>query len=207
MKFLTVLFLLINFCFANNINIKANQWNLVGTTSDINVSDFSLNSDDIIWHYSDNNWSCYLEGGNCGYSTLSNLKSGDAFWIRSSNDINLSLDDGSVEKNISNGWNMITAVTNDINMSSYATDNNISFAFTYDKYWKAYSKSGIMSNLGYSSLDTIKKNQGAWVYKYNYQTIEVGDENTSLINGNFGTVYKSITDDEEDIWNVKFKNR
>ncbi len=104
----------------------------------------------------------------------------------------------------SNQWNLIGA-QNDINMTQYASDNNISFAFTYeDGVWKAHSKDDLLSQYGYGAINTISQGKGAWVYQYSGVDINIGNDQTLLSEGNFDTVTKLSSDDIEDIWNITF---
>jgi hypothetical protein len=187
---------------ANELDVKSGEWNLVGATQDINLSSLGLNNGDTLWHYKNGDWYCHIEGYESSFNKLTSLNSGEAFWIKSIDDINISMGTGA-ETALESGWNMMTPTVSDINISEYAQENDVQFAFAYqDGVWSAYSQNGITQTVGFDSLETIKPADGVWVYKTN---MSVGNDKTLLKDGVFQNVIKSSTDDVEDIWNVSFR--
>ncbi|MBN2781975.1 MAG: hypothetical protein JXQ66_01910 [Campylobacterales bacterium] len=191
---------------ASDLNIKSNEWNLIGTTENLDINKLALSSGDALWNYKNGSWYCYVKDVQTKYNPLNSLEAGDAFWVRSSKDINLNLNDTSTQKNVVDGWNMITSTSSEIDIAEYAQTNGVTFAFAYDSgSWSAYSKNGATQKAGFTPLTTIKPTQGVWVYKEPLNKIYFGDEATGIINGNFETIQKSTNDDVEDIWNISFE--
>jgi hypothetical protein len=194
--------------FASSINIKEDQWNLIGATSQINIDELNLSNGDIVWSYENDKWSCHFEGYSCAtYESIESLDIGAGFWIKSNLDKTIEIADGSTEPDLIVGWNLITPVVSDIdNIQEYAQSNNISYIYTYENgSWKEYIKDN--QTLGYEKITKLKKSQGVWVYKLETPKaqISIGDDSTNLENGNFDTVSKKSSDDIEDIWNISFK--
>ena len=212
MKILFVLSFTLNILIAANISIEKNIWQLVGTDSNVSISSLNLNTQDLIWTYTNNDWYCHKKDINTTSlcNQLSDLKGGDAFWVLSSYDYNLSISDASVntEKNITSGWNMISPVIADINVSSYFNSDSITSVWTYNNSWKVWTKDGTHTNSNIATLETISINEGAWVNAsadFSSSYITFGTKSTNLTNGYFDRVTKSSSDDIEDIWNISFQ--
>jgi hypothetical protein len=190
------------------IEPSAYTWRLFGTTKDINSSGI-LQNDFIksIWVYKNDQWlaksndtltqSLYDENN---ISKIETIKKGEGFWIKSLDDYTLEIPSNSSTSKVPlrYGWNLIGGV--DANLSSDADYKDVAYAWSYDNdTWKYWIRDGE------KQFDSIKADNGAWVYNTVGDFVQVGSYQTPLANGNFDKVYKSASDSVEDIWNISFK--
>jgi hypothetical protein len=99
--------------YAQDIQLEAYSWNLVGFANHTDISDLDLTNTDTIWNYDDGNWSFYKKDftQNIGYNKISSLKAGKGFWIYSEENKTISSTNTSLADPIINqGWNLITPI-------------------------------------------------------------------------------------------------
>ena len=134
-------------------------WSLQGFRGDVNVSDMQLSSSDVLWAYQDGKWATTQNIS--AFEQLHSLKGGEGFWSKNE----LSLSQPSPHKSISlkPGWNLITPVYNEWNLSQrFDANSSVNFIWGYENGWKLYSKKD--DNYGYTKFDTLSLGEGGWLY-------------------------------------------
>ncbi|MEA3315018.1 MAG: hypothetical protein U9Q30_04110 [Campylobacterota bacterium] len=210
---------------SSDINITSNQWQFLGMQQNTNLSELDLNSNDIIWNYKNNSWNCFKKDVDLSNicNEITTLNSGDGFWLYSDNSYNLSLEENNLtiqEASLSNGWNMVSPIVNNMDTNDMFSYKNINSIWSYsDNNWLLWIP--FENNTNFTTLTKIDKNQGFWIYSnsdiegsyiykdiinYDYNSfVTFGDDKGGLKDGNFSTVTKLSTNDIEDIWNIRFK--
>lgn len=194
-----------------NINLTANEWKLAGTPTDINISDLNLDSDDLVWHYKNEEW--YVNIFNYRYNHIETLKAGDAFWIYSKTSKTITLPESlsSNLKTVDTGWTMFSP-SFDINISDVFNNTVINSVWTYnDTNWSMWDPNNEYLNISYEKADSILVGEGSWINASSLytpivttSTVTVGSDDTILSRGTFNNVIKSTTDTAENIWNITF---
>lgn len=187
---------------AQSIQLKNNEWHLIGTRNDINTSSLNLKLGDLLWKYDNSQWQ-YLRKGysyNLALSEMTSIKAGEGFWIKPSSDYNLSIPDSSFQnKTLQTGWNLLSPAVQDINLTQIYTTSQTPYAWSYENAtWHLWQFDGT------KAFETVKLNQGYWLY-YAAQSISIGTKQTPLSKGTFTTVTHNSTANVEDIWNISFK--
>lgn len=201
MKFFITFFLFVQTLFAQTISISADKWQLIGSSSDVNVSTLSLHVGDILWRY-DSAWQYYKKGYalNLGLSEIIKINSGDGVWIKSSSDFNLTIPEGiKKEPTLKAGWNLLSPVNADINITQANQNTKVAYAWRYkNDQWDLWQKEGT------KAFETVKIGEGYWVYN-SAEQVSIGSKSTDLVDGNFTKVTHLSTSLIEDIWNISFK--
>lgn len=187
---------------AQTLALKSDAWQLVGTRSDVNATSLNLQDSDVLWRYDNASWQ-YLKKGhtlNIGLNELSSLKAGEGFWIKPTNDYNLSIPDGTFKnKTLQSGWNLLSPALLDSNLTQTYTTAQTPYAWMYENNaWKLWQFDGT------KAFDTVKLGQGYWLY-YALNTLQIGSKQTALINGNFLKVTHLASESVQNIWNLSFK--
>ena len=137
--------------------ILSYSWELKGSNSDINISTLDL-TDNILWAYQDNKWKTSFKIDT--YPHLETLKGGEGFWAY--NDINITSSSPKNSYELKKGWNLVSAVDTDWNMSK-KFGPEIPFAWTYkDNKWYLYSYENKYKYDNTFSVLNIGK--GVWIY-------------------------------------------
>jgi len=173
--------------FALFVGINLFGWSLLGLRGDKNLSSMGLGSDDVLWAYQDGSWK-----SNKNYSDIEQLvkiKGGEGFW--SKNDINISQPSIKTGHIWSIGWNMVSPVYNDWNMSKKFDNNeSIKYAWRYDQNsWKLYSKKA--NNYGRERFSSLSIGQGAWIYYMPPTDLYFGSTGIYCDGGSCGTLKTS----------------
>lgn len=185
--------------YAQSIAVKGGVWNFVGVSSDVNISELNVSADQM-WSYRDGTWGC---NKNCS-NVLSELKSGDGFWLKSAEDKNITLQDiVSSEKSLGFGWSMFSPVNKDFDVDVDLNTSGVVSVWSYDNSWSLWTPSGIHLQTGLNLLETLKVGQGAWIHKIDGVEMIFGNDFSVVKNGSFANVIKSSSDSIDDIWNVK----
>ena len=88
---LLMFYFFINFLYANSIKVSP-QWQLLGTSNDINLSIFNNSCVDIIWTYKDDKWFLFSPNKKYDYSyKMKSLKKGEGFWIKGYDECNITI--------------------------------------------------------------------------------------------------------------------
>ena len=134
-------------------------WSLQGFRGDVNVSDMHLSSSDVLWAYQEGSWKTTQDS--YIYGQLQSLKGGEGFW--SKNELALSQPNPNKTISLKVGWNLITPVYDEWNLSQkFDTNSSVNFVWGYKNGWKLYSKKD--DNYGYAKLDTLSFGEGGWLY-------------------------------------------
>ena len=151
-----------------------NGWNLVTFKHDTNISGMDF---DVLWVYRNGKW--------FGYSNDEDIKnyliSGDMFtdevysnegvWIYTQSDsyVDVKLQSGGVEYNLSNGWNLVSFPSYfDVNLSVFSDVYGVKQIWIYNNGWSFYSNDEELVNTAKSYsipiVDSVNAN-GFWVLK------------------------------------------
>ena len=202
MKAIVILLMFIGLLSAQDFQLSAKKWQLLGTSQDVNISALNLKDEDTLWQFNDNNWQYYKKNvNNISLTKITQLAGGSGFWIRSLNDYTLHIPDSTKKERLAkSGWNLLTPSFSDINLTKDTTHyKDVSIFWTYKNgIWRYYKKNGI------HQFDTLKVGNGFWAY-VTPTMLGVGETQTPIINGKFQKVYKNRSDNVNDIWNISLK--
>lgn len=201
MKIVMTFFLFAHILFAQSISVSADKWQLIGTSSDVNVTSLNLQVGDLLWRY-DSAWQYYKKGYvyNIGLSEITKINSGDGVWIKAGSDFNLTIPDGvKKEPTLKTGWNLFSPVNADVNLTQANQNTKVAYAWRYkNDQWDLWQKEST------KAFETVKIGEGYWVYNSADQ-VSIGTKITDLVDGNFTKVTHLSTSPVEDIWNISFK--
>jgi hypothetical protein len=190
---------------AETIEVNNNNWNLLGTPYETPIQNLNLKSQEIIWTYDNNGtWGCYQQNtdlsGKC--NVISKIDAGNGFWYRSIGTESLTIQASTAsQKELQTGWNLVSFT--DTKTPTYFNNSIYKSVWTYaNNMWYLYTPNNdTIENIG--TIQTISPYQGVWI-NYIDNTIQIGDNNTTLTNGNFETVTNTSTNSLTNIWNISF---
>lgn len=148
-------------------------WNLLGTSSDINLTQVDVSDINTIWSYENGTW--YLSSkveDNYGLPKLSFLKSGKGFWV-SSEGLNSDPFQSSFDKtqvcdfeNLQTGWNLVAnSCISSLDIDTLMAKYTINSAWVYSGSQWLLRQLNPTEDYGFGTFTTIETNKGYWFYK------------------------------------------
>lgn len=133
--------------FGQNFNIT-NNWQLLGATEDLNISEFNNQCIDYIWKYNSSEWSVHIANGNAynlpeNIEPITSLNKGDGFWVKGNSSCQFSIsNDMQSTPNITISDHVID------NMTYTRFDGTVIYNYIYNEDRKILTQNGDSDNDG-----------------------------------------------------------
>ena len=198
-KFLIILFTLSSLSMADSVLLIKKGWQLVGSSTNLNISKFKLDSVEQVWHFDaiTQKWLGYSPDASIQsrmdaqhVNRVKELKSWHGFWIKSKKDWTLTLKDKSLSSEpinskssdiieLKKGWNLISLPVNLVVSADIFKDMTV-WKYNSKNKWELSDKAD--STESFPPLGHIKNSDGLWVKSDNDKNISVVEEASKLHN-------------------------